>query len=281
MASFTGVGDNVTLSVPARGETVLISISGTYEMDMEFQRRQGSPGSGAWQTIYTYDLHDDTIADEYVTEQENEEFRLIVTADTDGTATATLTDNSDVDVHVLKDQVGNTLETVKQSGHTFHGTVDVEGAGEFESTLVGRQRELVDLTSATAVLTQAEHAGRIMLLNRAGGIDIDLPNATGSGSVYEFVVVTATTDGYEISAFDVGDDLIQGVICGVDDAAEFTWGSEIGADNTITLGGTGNATGGQVGDYVKLIDVAAGVYHAQGFIHHGTGSEATPFSTDS
>ena len=37
MASFTGVGDSVSLTVPEKGEDILVSISGTYSMVIELQ----------------------------------------------------------------------------------------------------------------------------------------------------------------------------------------------------------------------------------------------------
>jgi len=265
MASFTGVGDNTILTVKDVGEEVAIAISGTYDMTILFQREQGSPGSGSWETLKTYSTANATVADTYTTQRFDEKLRLFVSVDTSGTATATLTDGNKT-TRTWKDGVGNTVMEATQDGVRFPLGV------------VAQQMEIVTLDAATYALDRDTHAGKLLVLDRSGGIDIDLPDATGSGDVYHFVVNTATADAYEISAFDVGDDDVFGVICGVDGDAEFTWGAASG-DNTVTLGGTSQATGGSVGDYLTFIDFAAGKYHVSGFIHQG-GTEATPFSTD-
>ncbi len=265
MASFTGVGDNTTLSVQDRDEAIAIAISGTYDMTILFQREQGSPGSGSWLTLKTYSTANATVADTWYSENFNENYRLIVTVDGGGTATATLSDSSDKTLFQRKDAVGNVLETVKQSGVNF------------PNSFSAARYEVVDLTSASYTLTEADHAGRLLFLDKSGGIDIDLPAATGSGAVYKFMVVTATADAYAISAGTNGADFF-GVVCGCSaGGTEFTWNATAN-NNTLSLGGTSQATGGSVGDYIEIVDIATNKYHARGFITQG-GTPATPFST--
>ena len=260
MASFTGVGDNVELSVPRRGENYTVALSGTYNMRIDLQRKVGD---GAWQTVKKYTTANATVADTFSATMENEVMRLIVVVDTSGTCTATLTAVSGEILQTIKDPFGNTLYQIIEGG------------------IILPTRTPVTLTAATT-LTREKHAFRPLLLSAAAGFQVTMPAATASGDEYHFYVVTASTsNAYVINAFDsstTGD--INGVIVGVDPPGdEFTWGAQ-GTENQISLGGTSNATGGFVGDYVKLVDIKAGVWHAHGMITQD-GTEATPFGTDS
>lgn len=90
MATFTSVGDNVIQEV-TESSIITISISGTYDMRIAFQREVGSPGSGVWETIKTYIEANATVSENFPHSANKREFyRLIVTEDTSGTATATL-----------------------------------------------------------------------------------------------------------------------------------------------------------------------------------------------
>ena len=64
MASFTGVGDSVSLTVPEKGEDILVSISGTYSMVIELQLKVGE---GAWKNLLTFNTENATEASYYTT----------------------------------------------------------------------------------------------------------------------------------------------------------------------------------------------------------------------
>jgi hypothetical protein len=265
MASFTGVGDSTELFVPDVGEDVLISISGTYNMTIKFQKELGSKGSGAWQTINTYTTANATVSETYVTQEYRENLRLVVTVDTSGTATATLADNTDKTVHRIKNDVGDDIAVFTQDTVSFTG---VGGSKGFE---------VDSMTSATATLNSTDHAGKIIYLDRSGGIDVTLPAATGTGHVYRFFVGTTTADAYTFTC--AGSDKLYGQAVGADAAVEFIWNAVGGTDTTITLGGANQETGGTAGDFVTLIDVGAAKWYARLTIEHGSGTEATPFGT--
>lgn len=219
MASFTSVGDNVELSVADRGETVAVAISGTYNMTIALQREQGSPGSGAWQTIKEYSTANATVAENYVTQSYNEKVRLIVLVDTSGTATATLTDNSDLTLLQPKDALGNVMFTVTQAGVSFPGTVDVTGATTLTS-VVGGDNSL-GITGQTQATTVAGGAVAI-----AGAASI--AGATGAGGP---VTVTGGASG---STNDAG-----GAVTVTGGA-----GSGTGAGGAVSaVGGAAGATG--------------------------------------
>lgn len=263
MANLVDVGDSVELLVPARGTDVSIAISGTYVMTLFFQVEQGAPGSGAWQTINTYDTVDGTEAAVYTTASWNEKCRIIVDDDTSGTAAATLADNSDLALKGdVVDSVGNKLITYAESGTTF-----VQGVGG---------PAIVNETSSALTVTKALHAGRVVTLNRAAGVACTLPLASGSGDVYTFFIGTTNTSvGYVVKASSSADSFGGGVALATDIAGVVIL-CDVNTD-TITMGGSDTTTGGVIGGWVRMTDVAVGKYMCEGFIPT-VGTEATPFS---
>lgn len=261
MASFTGVGDTTDLTVTKKGAKFTVALSGTYNMTILLQR-EIVKGSGAWETLKSYSTANATVSEVFDAPYPDYHVRLIVTVDTSGTCTATVTN---VDGEVAMDFVdsrGTNLFTVYEDG------------------AIVPKRTPVVLTAATD-LTRAKHAFRPLILTNATGFKVRLPNATGSGDEYEFFVNTKVTSGsHELNAFELFDDDVNGVIVGVDPPGdEFTWGAQ-GTENMVSLGGTSNATGGFPGDRVKFVDIASGLWSVSGHITQD-GTEASPFGTDS
>ena len=142
-------------------------------------------------------------------------------------------------------------------------------------------RDLVTLT-ATDAITQAEHAGRILLMGEVGGnaaATFTLPAATGTGSEYKFIVSVVNTSNYVIQV--TGDDTIDGSVVVTNDttaggtASLISWPT-VAATDTITLNGTTQG-GVQIGDYLLLTDIATNQYTVSGLLN-ASGTEATPFS---
>lgn len=253
MASFTGVGDNVELTVPARGTEVDINISGTYNMTILFQREMGSPGSGAWETINTYSTANATVAETYTTKGDNEKVRLYVSVDTSGTATATLADNDNRSVKVIKDAAGNEVTEFKEGG--------MELIGAFE------RGDPVSIT-ADITLTAEEHAGRTMVFGSADGDTITLPAATGTGNIYRFYVgVTVTSNNDIIQVANATDEFVGNLFQIDTDTSDGTQAyPALDGDgfDTITLNGT--TKGGIMGDFIEIEDVAAGKFSVRGIV---------------
>tara|TARA_R110000823_G_scaffold281364_1_gene399599 strand:- start:126 stop:701 length:576 start_codon:yes stop_codon:yes gene_type:complete len=143
-------------------------------------------------------------------------------------------------------------------------------------------RDVVTLT-ATDAITQAEHAGRILLMGEVGGdaaCTFTLPAATGSGDEYKFIVSVVNTSNYVIKVADATDTIDGSVVVTNDTTAGGTaslisWPT-VAATDTITLDGT--TTGGvNIGDYVLLTDIATNQYTVSGLLN-ASGTEATPFS---
>jgi hypothetical protein len=140
--------------------------------------------------------------------------------------------------------------------------------------LTGR---IVNITGTQATITETAHEGRIVTLDRATGIAVTLPAATGTGGVYTFVVKTANSSTNTYTLVRAGSDTIAGHALGDDGDGEPANGWTTASATTITLGGTTSASGGSAGDKVVLIDIATGVWQCSAFLTQG-GSEVTPFS---
>jgi len=103
-------------------------------------------------------------------------------------------------------------EAVDVTGNTsLGGTLGVTGT----TTLSGSFQKAVHTFVATDAITSAEHAGRLLLLGEVGGnadVVLTLPDATGSGDVYELVVtVHMASNTYKIQAPDA-DNTITGQV---------------------------------------------------------------------
>lgn len=133
----------------------------------------------------------------------------------------------------------------------------------------------VNVTASTLAVTAAAHDGRVVTLNRAAGIAVTLPAATGSGLKLHFVIGTAVTSN-STTIKVTGDDTMTGNAILGQDSADTAVLFEAGATaDTVTL--NGSTTGGLKGDSVELIDIAADLWWVR-VMGAATGTEATPFS---
>lgn len=258
MASFTTVLDTLELQMRDKGETVSIAIAGTYDQVIQFQVEKGSPGSGAWETIETFNTEDATEASTYVTKGFDEKVRLHLLTDDGGDATVTLTDTSVLthDYLTTRDRVGNVKETFHQQGVQFPGSFK---AG-------------VPITGETMTLTVLEHAGRTIVFPAAGGT-VTLPAAIGSGARFRFYVDILLTTAVVVKVANTTD-VINGVLAVVTDIAGVVVNAAI-TDDTITLNKT--TSGGLAGSFFELEDVIAGTWAVTGTLV-SSGSEGSPFS---
>jgi hypothetical protein len=147
-------------------------------------------------------------------------------------------------------------------------------------TLTGSFLPAIHTFVATDAVTVTEHAGRTLLLGEVGGnalVTLTLPDATGSGATYKFIVSVTNTSNYVIAVPDANN-TIDGVMLYLDeDGTAVTAFPTVAASDTITLNGT--TTGGVLGDYLEIVDIAADQYHVRGVMRVPAGSNpATPFS---
>ena len=161
---------------------------------------------------------------------------------------------------------------------TAGGLTVTAGTTDLSGSLI---RDLVTLTADTTI-TNAAHAGRILLMGEVGGdasATFTLPAATGTGAEFKFIVSVVNTSNYVIQV--TGDDTIDGSVVVTNDSTDggtaslISWPT-VAASDTITLNGT--TTGGvNIGDYVLLTDIATDQYSVSGLLN-ASGTEATPFS---
>lgn len=114
-----------------------------------------------------------------------------------------------------------------------------------------------------------------MLLDKADGLTVTLPAASGSGNIYKFFVKeTITSNNYVIQLS--GSDTMSGVAVVANDGGASASIFETASDSsTITL--DGSTKGGILGGMVELQDLYSGKYLVK--IHQSaTDAEATPFS---
>lgn len=137
---------------------------------------------------------------------------------------------------------------------------------------------IVNVTSATLTVVPQTHAGKTILLNRAGGIAVTLPAASGSGDEYEFIVGTTFTSNATIKVANASDVMV-GFATFANNGADTANVYETGAtDDTYTFDA---AVSGLAGGRVKLRDVKLNgttpVWLIDA-IESEDGTAATPFS---
>lgn len=154
--------------------------------------------------------------------------------------------------------------------------------GSATATEVGRwcdaSARLVAVGGTSLALTEASHDGKIIKLDHtAAASTCTLPDATGSGAVFKFLVTAVNTNNHVIKVPDASN-VIKGVVYILDaDGTTLSGFQAAGTSDTITLNGT--TTGGQLGDWLELVDYAADTWHVKGALVCPTGSNpATPFS---
>jgi hypothetical protein len=149
---------------------------------------------------------------------------------------------------------------------TFSGPV-VSQAG----FITGTDAVAASVTSATLAVTDA-YNGQSIPLNRAGGMTVTLPAATGSQAVYKFLVGTTFTSNGVIQVANATDVMNGLASVGGTTGSVF---STTATSDTITM--NGSTTGGLAGSYIELVDVSAGEWLVRAALV-GSGTPATPFS---
>jgi hypothetical protein len=180
-----------------------------------------------------------------------------------------------------------TVRTDFISSDTSNADIDIttQGTGvvkieDTQLTLTGSFLPAIHTFVATDAITIAEHAGRTLLLGEVGGnalVTLTLPDATGSGATYKFIVSVANTSNYVIKVPDA-DNTIDGIMMYLDeDGTAVSAFPTVATSDTITI--NGGTTGGIIGDYLEIVDIAADQYHVRGVMRVASGANpATPFS---
>jgi hypothetical protein len=128
---------------------------------------------------------------------------------------------------------------------------------------------------STLAVTVLAHDAKIIKLDTASGSVCTLPAAAGTGAIFRFVVsVTPTTNAHIVKV--TGDDVMYGLALGLDSesVAANAWATAADSD-TITM--DSSTQGGEVGDSIECIDIAADTWAVQVRLTQ-SGTEASPFS---
>ncbi len=150
------------------------------------------------------------------------------------------------------------------------------------TTFSGPVRSLAGFITGTDVITTSvttstlavtsDYNGDVIPLNRAAGMTVTLPAATGSQAVYRFLVGTTFTSNGVIQVANATDVMLGSLAVSATTGTTF---STLATSDTITMNGT--TTGGLAGSIVELQDIAAGIWRVSGALL-GSGTAATPFS---
>ena len=134
----------------------------------------------------------------------------------------------------------------------------------------------VSATGATLTCTKDTHAGRTIVISAVAGCAVTLPAATGTGSVYRFIIgSTITSNSTTIKVANTTDVMTGRAFVVSDNTAAVLGFATAAASDTITLNGT--TLGGLAGDHIEIIDAITGTFAVRVFTA-ATGTEATPFS---
>lgn len=143
------------------------------------------------------------------------------------------------------------------------------------------RRPPVALT-ATASITALLHSNRPLIITGSGtAAAFTLPAATGTGDKYSFIMGQANTSGTTFVTNAPASVSMYGKaslldVDGTTESGYFT--VTAGGSDTVTFNGT--TTGGQIGDFVDLVDIAADKWmvFVQGRVPAGS-NPANPFSS--
>ncbi len=137
---------------------------------------------------------------------------------------------------------------------------------------------IVNLDATSLAITELLHSDKIVKLSHtAAASTCTLPDATGSGALFRFVVGAVNVNNHVVKVPDANN-VFRGSVNILDnDANAQTAYAASGTDDTLTLNGT--TTGGAVGDWVEFLDIAADTWAVRGGLVVPAGSNvADPFS---
>lgn len=137
---------------------------------------------------------------------------------------------------------------------------------------------IVNCTAATLAVTEAEHDGKTIVLDRAAGIAVTLP-VPSAGMRFRFLVKTTFAGAASIKSV-AGTHLMVGhAVMGNDsDNTTVMWQALAASTyDTIDLYGTANSTGGIAGQWIEIEALSSTLWHVR-IEGDAAGTEATPFA---
>ena len=132
------------------------------------------------------------------------------------------------------------------------------------------------VTDSTVTITDEGFLGRPIVLNRAAGITATLPNATGSGNRYEFIVGASASGGSYIIRVGRAADTMNGTALLFADGGDTVVGFAATAGTSDTVDMNGTTRGGLIGARVVVTDYVANIWNVH-VVSDASSTEATPF----
>ena len=157
-------------------------------------------------------------------------------------------------------------------------------AGTTTITLPGVSGTLKNITTAPVGVgasksITAAMSGAPILLDTAAGSTATLPAATGSGATYRFIVTATTTSNAHKILAASSSDYMNGIAIGFTGSTAKVFASAAATNHSIQMPYTGSQpSGGFIGDYFEIVDVAANLWNVSSMYQAGT-TPTTPFST--
>lgn len=137
---------------------------------------------------------------------------------------------------------------------------------------------VVNCTASTLAVTEAEHDGKIIVLDRAAGIAVTLPVPV-AGMRFEFLVKTSFAAAATIKSVAGTQIMIGHALMGNDSDNTVVLWQATASDtfDTIDLFGTANSTGGLAGQRIVITGLSSTLWHVE-ITGDAAGTEASPFS---
>lgn len=192
--------------------------------------------------------------------------------------------SGDVTIGALKRlttlMAGQDIDSVDINGGVIDNVVIGGGtaeAGTFSTmtaaTLAGIRAVTPFASTATDAITAAEHANRITVVTGTAAATLTLPEATGTGNIYTFIMGQVNTNGTIWVTADTTNAGLYGSvnILDVDSNAQTAYFTvTAGTTDTVTFDGT--TKGGQIGDIITFIDIATDKWSVWGQLRCPAGS---------
>jgi hypothetical protein len=136
---------------------------------------------------------------------------------------------------------------------------------------------VIDTTATSLTITQALHGNRVVTLSSAVPIAVVLPQATGTGTRYGFVMQVAATGTSSTISVANSTDVMQGVFQAPATGTAANMGKATTAtSDRMSLNGT--TTGGAAGSYYEFCDVKTGFFQITYAVDTSVSFTTTPFS---
>lgn len=176
------------------------------------------------------------------------------------------------DVEIGTGKVLDVVGTFKIGGTTVNAT-----AAELNRAADASSR-VVNATASTLAVTEADHDGKTIVLDRAAGIAVTLPVPV-AGMKFRFVVKTTFTGAASIKSAAGTHIMIGHALMGNDSDNTTVLFQSLAAstNDTIDLFGTANSTGGIAGQVITIEALSSTVWFVE-IIGDAAGTEATPFA---